>query len=240
MQRFIARSPVSKKLLNTLRISSRLPINILVVGEEGSGKMTLVREVFPDLAFHNIDEIKDYKELPEKFGIADLHNATDIRQIMERLKEHTIIALSEVSKSEYEEFFPVILQLPPLSERPEDFEELASFYTKQVQKELGLENFEPKNIPRQYNAIELKREIFKEAILQTLSEEEMLLFMERFIEKKLPMDYKELLYMFEIPLLKAAKRKFKSALAISKALGLNRATLTKKLKRYENQLQDKG
>ncbi|BAF69604.1 Fis family transcriptional regulator [Nitratiruptor sp. SB155-2] len=238
MQRFIARSPVSKKLLNTLRISSRLPVNILVVGEEGSGKMTLVKEVFPDLAFYSVEDVKNWKDLPQKFGIADLHNAIDIQRIMEEFEEHTIIALSEVSKSEYEEFFPVILHLPPLSERPEEFDELFSLYAKQVQKELGLESFEPKNIPRHYNAIELKQRMFKEAILQTLSEEEMLLFIERFLEKKLPMDYKDMLYIFEIPLLKAAKRKYKSALAISKALGLNRATLTKKLKKYENRLKN--
>ncbi|MDR1615032.1 MAG: hypothetical protein LBS26_05645, partial [Campylobacteraceae bacterium] len=42
-------------------------------------------------------------------------------------------------------------------------------------------------------------------------------------------DYRRLLYIFDIPLLRAGFKKFRSQLAISKNFGLNRNTLRKKI-----------
>jgi hypothetical protein len=63
--------------------------------------------------------------------------------------------------------------------------------------------------------------------------------LERHLEKRLEEGYKNLLYLFDMPFFKAAKKRYKSVLAISKAVKLNRATVQGKMKRC-GLLQDKG
>ncbi|MBD3830017.1 MAG: Fis family transcriptional regulator, partial [Arcobacter sp.] len=48
--------------------------------------------------------------------------------------------------------------------------------------------------------------------------------------------YKDLSYIFEVPLLKAATKKYKSQVQVAKHLGLNRITLRKKLEIYKDLL----
>ncbi len=235
MQKFVAKSKQSRKILNTLRMSSHLPINILIVGERGTGKKSLVREVFDDISFFPAKEITRQDRLPKTIGVYDLHEVSDIAKFFEDMQERRVIALSEDFKPAYEEFFPVILELPPLKERPEDYEELKRYYIEEIKNEMGIEELSC-DVPNANNAIELKRAILKEAVLSTMDEEEILGLLEKFIDKKLPISYKEWLYIYELPLLRAAKKRYKSALAMSKALGLNRATLTSKLQKYKNKL----
>ncbi len=61
--------------------------------------------------------------------------------------------------------------------------------------------------------------------------------MEKHLENRLEEGYKNLLYLFDVPILRAAKRKYRSNLAISKALDLNRATVTAKMKKYEELIE---
>ena len=238
MDRFIAKSPSSQKIINTLRISAKLPVNILVVSEPGSGKMTLVKEVFEDLNFYKPQDIKNAEGLPSTVGIEKLQNAKNLSELMRTLAGHRVIALSDEMKSDYEDFFPVILNLPPLSERPEDLEELVKVYLSQAKKDLEIQADIELDLPEKINAIELKREIYKQLLFQTVSDEEFLEYIEAFLKKRLPASYKDLLSIFEVPLLRAAKKEYKSTLAMSKVLELNRATLTKKLQKYKDLLQD--
>ena len=48
--------------------------------------------------------------------------------------------------------------------------------------------------------------------------------------------YKDLSYIFEVPLLKASTKKYKSQVQVAKHLGLNRITLRKKLEIYKDLL----
>ncbi len=237
MQHFIARSQSSKKVLNTLRISANLPVNILIVGEKGSGKRTLAKEVFEDLEFFTPDQIEQMQNYPTTIGIEDLGQLRNPASFFDNLHGHRIVALAEELKPELEEYFPVILYLPPLSQRPEDFEALKNYYIHQAKKDLGLEEFECEVGP-ELNAIQLRRHIYKKAVLTTLGQEEVMEFLEEFFSKKLPKEYKEFTKYLDVPLLKAAKKRYGSVLAMAKALRLNRATLTTKLERYG--LKDKG
>ena len=71
-------------------------------------------------------------------------------------------------------------------------------------------------------------------MLKSLTDEDMKESLEYFILQKLKdnKDYKELLEIFEIPLLKAAKHQFKSQLQMATNLKINRITLRKKLDHY--------
>lgn len=231
MQHFIARSESSKKLLNTLRISANLPVNILIVGERGSGKRTLAKEVFEDLDFYTPAQLGQLQNYPSTLGIEEIESVRNLASFFENLQGRRIIALAEELHPEMEEYFPVILHLPPLSQRPEDFEALKSYYIQQAKKDLELGEFACE-VPRELNAIELRKEIYKKAVLKALTDEEVMEFLEGFFEKKLPDEYKSFVKYLDVPLLKAAKKRYGSVLAMAKALRLNRATLTTKLKKY--------
>jgi DNA-binding protein Fis len=57
------------------------------------------------------------------------------------------------------------------------------------------------------------------------------MFLERYLSEHLEGEnsYKDLLYLFEVPLIKASTKKYKSQVQVAKHLGLNRITLRKKL-----------
>ncbi|MRI84276.1 MAG: hypothetical protein C6I00_07640 [Nitratiruptor sp.] len=234
---FVARSPKSQKVLNTLRVSANLPVNILVWGEEGTGKRTLVEEVFKDLVPVSVDEVDGALE-GELYHIYDLHRCGDPKRLLERLNGKRIIATANDYREVYEELFPIILHLPPLKERPEDLEELTRRYVQEAKRDFQLEDFVWEMEPDlSKNAISLKRSIFTQAVLSSLKEEELMQLLERFLGERLEEGYKQLLYLFEVPLFRAAKRRYRSTLAISKALQLNRATVTNRLLRYKELIE---
>ncbi len=231
---FIAKSPVSQKIVNTLRVSANLPVNILVWGEPGTGKRTLVETIFKDIMRISVDEVKEHIPKNKDIYIYDLHRCNKLDSLMEQLKEHRVIATSNDFNKRYEEYFPILLHIPPLKDRPEDLELLTKHYIQEVSRDFDTQIDERQiKINLNQNAISLKRSILTYAVLSSLDEEQMMDLLQRQLEPRLEEGYKNLLYLFEVPLLKAAKKRFRSILAISKALGLNRATVTSKINRYK-------
>ncbi len=237
MESFVAKSPQSVKILNVMRVSASLPVNILIEGEKGTGKETLVHTVFKNIAKYSAKELEDVKPEAKEIFIRDFENIADVITFMNRFKSYRIIAATTEYKEVYEQFFPVRIHIPPLKDRPEDLEELKRLYLHKVKKE-----FELDSMPQEFeldlskNAISLKRSIYERALFEKLDEERFMELSEEFLKNRVEMGYKELLRYFEIPLLRAAKKRYKSALAMSRILKLNRATLTAKLKRYESKL----
>ncbi len=215
-----------------MRVSAHLPVNIMIIGEVGTGKETLVTTVMPDIVKLNADEVD--KEIQyESLFIRDFENIKDVIAFMKKYEDKRIIAASTEYRSIYDEFFPVIITIPPLSQRPEDLQELKRLYIQRVKEEFELESFEEDfEVDLSKNALSLKRTIYERALFEMIDEKRIMQLLEEFLEDKIEMGYKDLLYLFEIPLLRAAKKKYRSALAMSKALQLNRATLTNKLKKY--------
>ena len=220
-----------------MRVSANLPVNIMIIGEVGTGKETLVNTVMPTIAKMNANEVID-KDLDMKsLFIRDFENIKDVIAFMKRHEDKRIIAASTEYRSSYDEFFPVIITIPPLSQRQEDLEELKRHYIQRVKEEFELESFEEDfEVDLSKNALSLKRSIYERALFEMIDEKRIMKLLEEFMADKIERGYKELLYLFEIPLLRAAKKKYKSALAMSKALQLNRATLTTKLKKYETKV----
>ncbi|MRI59298.1 MAG: hypothetical protein C6H99_07320 [Epsilonproteobacteria bacterium] len=237
MESFIAKSPQSIKVLNVLRVSATLPVNILIEGERGTGKETLVNTVFKNIPKFSVKDLEEHRPQDKEIFIRDFENVSDVMSFMGRFKEYRIIAASTKSKELYEDYFPVRIFIPPLSQRPEDLEELKRIYIQKAMREFELEKMpEQFDLDLSANAISLKRSIYERALLEKLDEGRFMRLCEEFFASRLERGYRELLSFFEIPLLRAAKKRYKSALAISKVLGLNRATLTSKLKKYQSKL----
>ncbi|BCD67202.1 sigma 54-interacting transcriptional regulator [Nitratiruptor sp. YY09-18] len=236
MQYFIAKSPQSIKALNVLRAAANLPVNIAIIGERGTGKEALVNEIFPKITHYSIASLPENIEAKELF-IRDFENVENMHLFMQKMRGKRLVVASTLHNDAIDEFFPVQVTLPPLKERPEDLEELKKTYMQKVKEEFKLEKFPEDFIPDlQSNAISLKKSIYEKALLASFDEKKVMELLEDYLQTRVDEGYKELLYIFEVPLLRAAKKRFKSALAMSKALGLNRATLTKKLQKYSSKL----
>ncbi len=239
MDSFVALSPQSAKALSVLRVSASLPINIMIVGQKGTGKETLVNTVFKNIAKYSVQDLERTLPKEKEIFIRDFEKIAEVGLFMKKMQGVRVIAASNVAKDIYTDFFPVIVTIPPLAQRPEDLQELKRRYIQKVKEEFELEHMsEDFSLDLQKNAISLKKSIYEQALLECMDTKSLQRILEKFLEPQLEKGYKALLPLFEIPLLRAAKKRYKSALAMSKALQLNRATLTTKLKRYEKELTE--
>ncbi len=252
MDKFIAKSNSSKKALKSATLASTLPVNILIVGEEGVGKKLLSKEISKNGYSFDIQKfqilIKENKINFDNYNELILYNvekANNLIGLMKLLNRYNIkvIATSTLFKDFYNEFFLVIINIPPLLERREDLEELKRVYLEEAKEVFHLEEIPKSNnieIDISKNGLSLKKSIFKSILFNSIKENELKKIIENFIyqefEKK--SSYKELLKLFEIPLLRASQRKYKSQLQMAKNLKLNRITLRKKLDSYKEELID--
>ena len=236
MQQFIAKSPSSIKVYNVVKAAAKLPVNIMIIGEMGTGKETLVSTLFDKIPHYSVAAMPENIESETVF-VRDFENVQDVIAFMRRYEGVRIIAAATDERAIYEEYFPIVVTIPPLRERPEDVQALKEAYIKKAREEFELDHFDedfPVDLSK--NAISLKRSVYERALFATIDEAKMMQMLEEFLEPRIEEGYKELLRIFEIPLLRAAKKRFRSALAMSKALQLNRATLTAKLKKYSTKV----
>jgi len=240
--KFIAKSESSKKLLNIAQMSSSLPVNIIISGETGVGKKILARTILPDAP------ILDGKVLEESINnktidldqyseiiIQDINGILNKIEFLENLTSIKIVATATFLPADIEASFAIKIDIPPLKDRPEDLKELTKFYLEEANSIYGSNIKEDTlNINLETNGISLKKSIFKETFLKSMNDEDMKLSLEKFIYNKLDEEYnyKDLLEVFEIPLLKASKKKYKSQLQMANNLQINRITLRKKIDAY--------
>lgn len=248
MNKFIAKSESSKKLLNIAQISSSLPVNILIIGPKGVGKKILAQNILPDASIFDartleetlINKTANIEEYVEII-ITNIEQVVNKKEFLERLIHIKVVATSTYLPQDIEASFAVKLDIPPLEERKEDLEELIKIYLKEA-KEIYEIDIESKDIDIDLstNGVSLKKSIFKNSILKSLKDEDMSYSLEQFILNKLKKEYnyKDLLEYFEIPLLKAAKKEYKSQLQMANKLQINRITLRKKIDQYSAELEN--
>ena len=242
MEQFIAISQSSQKILKIAKMSAELPINVIILGQTGVGRKVLANEILPGIQSFdartlekmilskNIN-LKDYNALI----IYDLNKVLNKEEFLERLKGIKLVATSFLDTSKYINDFAIKLEIPPLEERPEDLEALIDLYTKEAIKIYSsIETPKNINIDISGNAITLKQSIYKSILLKSMTKQEIMATLNDFFinEFKDERNYKQLLEVFEIPLLKAAKKVYKSQLQMANKLNINRITLRKKLHKY--------
>ena len=124
--------------------------------------------------------------------------------------------------------------LPPLSQREEDVELLIEKFAQEASllfgsdEDFSITNFKP---DLTQNASSLRRQVMISYLLQDIQDIELMDIMENYLYNKLGSnsDYRNFLYLYEAPLIRAGLNKFKSQLQLSDKLGLNRNTLRKKI-----------
>jgi len=248
MDEFVAFSKASQDTLKIAMLSSDLPVNIILVGEKAVGKNHLAKIIAPnakifeavDLENKSIKSSIDYNSFSEII-INNIHKISSTKNLIQELEQHSIkvIATTTEYKDSYDELFQVKIDVPSLKDREEDVEFLTQKYINEAKRLFLIEGDIPKvTIDLSNNAISLKKSIYSSILFDSLNKEAIMELLESFLYKEFEHTtaYRDLLPIFEVPLLKAGKRAFKSQLQMSKKFDINRNTLRKKLS--ENGLDD--
>jgi len=168
--------------------------------------------------------------------IFDVDKIINKSEFFDNCKNIKIIATSTNDLNEYSAVFAVKLQISNMYINNEDFNEIKNIYIKEACLLSGLENIDESELfyDLSDNGHSLKKSIYKQIFINSMNENDLMNSFENYLyhEVKENKTYKDLLSIFEIPLLNASKRAFKSQLKMSSQLNINRITLRKKLNQY--------
>lgn len=250
MQEYIAQDEISREILNSAKLLQAVNVNALILGEMGVGKKSLAKFILPKSEIYEAknlqkdiaDEIINIQN--DAIIIDKINELTNIDLFLNWLNENNIriiaISNSDNLNQKLKDIFSINLEIPSLIKRGEDTKELVSKFSKEASSILDMPLI-PSNkliVNLSNNAHSLRKSIYFSYLFETIGEHEILMFLEKYLGENLRGEnsYKDLLYLFEVPLLKASMDKYKSQVQMAKHLGLNRITLRKKLEIHKDLL----
>ncbi|AXX94031.1 MULTISPECIES: sigma 54-interacting transcriptional regulator [Arcobacter] len=250
MQEYIAKDSISKEILNSAKLLQAVEVNALILGENGVGKKSLAKYILPQSEIYEAknlqkDIVDDVLTLQNEAIIIDkINEITNIDIFLKWIEENSIriIAISptENLNQKLKDIFSINLEIPVLSKREEDTKALVNKFSQEASAILDMPLIPQSKliINISNNSHSLRKSIYFSYLFETIGEHEILMFLEKYISENLygENSYKDLSYIFEVPLLKAATKKYKSQVQVAKHLGLNRITLRKKLEIYKDLL----
>ncbi len=247
--KFIAVSEASKEALKTATLLRSLTINALIRGEKGVGKKTLASYILPSAPIVNARKYEELLSLlhsEREIIVVGLENVANIKVVLEKAMQHhvRIVATADENYTHklLEEFFIIDFTIPPFSQREKDILPLVERFLSEFELLMGKQirfDFESFEADLSENAYSLKKQILLAFIFEEMGEKEMMQLMYDFLYEKLGSnnDYKNFLYLYEVPLIKAGLKRFKSQLQLAEKLGLNRNTLRKKISENKEYLK---
>ncbi len=235
---FIANSRASKEALKSANILKSLGINVLIEGPKGSGKETLSKYISSEaiVVKNSLNDIDKIGKNSNDIIILNIENCKNLHSLEAISKKYRIIATSnQPTKSDIiDKIFPIKIYLPPFSERKEDILPLAKKFLEEAKEifaeEISLE-LENIDFDLSENGDSIKKTVFFNYFIKNIKDTQIIECLEDFLKEKIGTgnDYKEFLYLYEVPLIKAGFKKFKSQLKMAEMFGLNRNTLRKKI-----------
>ncbi len=237
---FLSSSPQIAKITKALSLTRSLFVSSLLVGEEHTGKKTLMKTLYPNTTYVDASQEEELFTALQNNNELIIYNFEHIKDIESLDFEHKrIVAISNSTKNrgKLTKFFAFIYEMPTIQNR-EDLNELIDYFQEKILKELMLENsikLDKSNLDLSLNLKSLKASISKQLILKSVKEQEIKQLLYDYLYQEIEGNnaYREHLGLFEEPLLKAGLSKYKSQLKLAGILGLNRNTLRKKLQEYE-------
>lgn len=238
---FITASEASYQAFKTATLLKTLTVNALIMGEVGVGKKSLASFILPDASIidaSNFDELLVALESSNEIIITNIDNSPNLERLVESINDNEVRVIATSKQSLNNEFidelFSIKFDIPPLKDRIEDVELLVSKFAKEASELFGgdekfnIKNFKP---DLSQNADSLRRQVMINYLLQDIRDVELMDIIENYLYDKLGSnsDYRNFLYLYEVPLIRAGLNKFKSQLQLSDKLGLNRNTLRKKI-----------
>ena len=238
---FITLSSASKEAFKTATLLKTLNVNSLITGEDGVGKKSLAKYILPNATIvdaSDFDESITALNSTNQIILVNLHNSPNLNIVIDTIAKNNIrvIATSKeyIENENLDELFSVKFGIPPLSKRPEDVNALIEIFSNEALQlfdgtsEFKSINFTP-DLSR--NSSSLRRQVMINYLLEDIQDNELMDIIEQYLSDKIGSnsDYRDYLYLYEAPLIKAGLKKFKSQLQLSDKLGLNRNTLRKKI-----------
>ncbi len=250
MQNFIAEDEISKEILNSAKLLQAVQVNALILGNAGTGKKSLAKYILPNSDIYEAKNLQrdisdDVLHLQNEAIIIDkINELTNIDLFLKWLEDNNIrvIAISNTENlnQKLKDIFSINLEIPNLNKREEDTKALVNKFSQEASSILDLAKISSSKliVNISNNTHSLRKSIYFSYLFETIGEHEILMFLEKYLSENLRGEnsYKDLSYIFEVPLLKASTKKYKSQVQVAKHLGLNRITLRKKLEIYKDLL----
>jgi len=249
---FVTASEASHQALKTATLLKTLTVNALIMGETGVGKKSLASFILPEASLFDasdFDELLLSLESCSEAIITNIDRSPNIKRLIQAIRDNGVRVVATSRHSFTNEFiddlFSVKFDIPPLKEREEDVKLLINLFQKEASilfdsdQKLTAMSFIP---DLSQNAQSLKRQVMVNYLLQDIQEKELMEIVQNYLADKLGSnsDYRKYLYLYEVPLIKAGLKKFKSQLQLSDKLGLNRNTLRKKISENKQYLGDEN
>ncbi len=226
-----------EKITRGLTLSKSLLLSSILIGEPYTGKLTLVRTIYPQALYVDAQEGEALQHALTHHEEIVIYNFEAVKNLSSLdLQNKRIIAIANRidNMKMVEEHFAFIYQMPPLRERKSEVEELAQTMSHRIKEELMLEGeleIDISKLDLRQNFKSFKISLYKEMIKKSLGPEdfEEMLFTYFLEHMEGNNAYHHYLPLFEVPLIKAGLQKYHSQLKLSQVLGLNRNTLRKKI-----------
>jgi DNA-binding NtrC family response regulator len=246
MQEFIAVSEISKEIKNSAELLKSLDINALITGQRGVGKKSLAKYITQDSNIYSAKSLQD--DITDNVIsisnctviIENIDEITNIDLFINWVENNAIKVIATSKKDDLNEklsdLFSITIEIPPLDTRKEDIKPLANKFAREASDILGIEEKPSKLIVNtSQNAYSLRKSIFFSYLFESIGENEIMMLLENYILDNMEGEntYRDFVYLFEAPLLRASQKKFKSQVQMAKNLGLNRITLRKKLELHK-------
>jgi len=236
---FLSNLPQIDNIVKGFTLTKSLFVSSLLVGEEHTGKKTLIQTIFPNSIYidaNNSEELFSALENHDEIIIYNFEKLLDLDSLNFENKRIIAIANHIENRAKIEKKFAFIYQMPTIKER-EDREELIRYFQNKIQEELMLDKeiaLDLEKLDFSQNIRSLKASIYKQLMSRTLSSDEIESILFEYLMDSIDGNnaYREHLYLYEKPLIKAGLQKYKSQLKLSNILGLNRNTLRKKIQEH--------
>lgn len=244
---FLAFSRASKEALKSANILKSIDANALIEGEIGVGKTTLAKHIITSTIIDGSEPIETILKLISQTNRLIIKNFDKIKQydrLDDALKRYKTRIIATSTTTLYEKisdrFFSLKIYLPPLREREEDIYPLAKKFFKEACENFFVEcdmQMDVSSFSLEKNCYSLKMSVYKAVIEKFYDENDMLRLTEEMLSERVlsPNSYRENLYLYDVPIIRAGLKRFKSQLQVANELGINRNTLRKKindLKKY--------
>jgi len=247
---FLAHSNSLQEVVKSANLLKSLPINALIRGEIGTGKKTLASIILPNAIIvdgQNTQYLNSLIESQEQIIIENFDKVGNYDYLKHLLINNNVriigITQKEIKKDIFDKFFTIELFIPPLNERLEDVKPLVEKFVKDISiifDDMENQDILIESLDLSKNIYSLKKSIFTQYVLKNLTQYDIINYLENFFKNNLEgsNDYRDFLYLYEVPLLKAGLEKFQNQSRLSQVLGLNRNTLRKKLEENKEKLKN--
>ncbi|MEA1918167.1 MAG: Fis family transcriptional regulator [Campylobacterota bacterium] len=247
---FLTASNASIEAFKTANLLKSLFINLLIVGERGVGKKQLASYILPNapiISAQNHNELISAIESSDEVIISNIDKSSNLQIVVENISKFKpkviIIGSSNTDYKQLNDICGINISLPPLSQRLEDAKLLLNEFILEAEKLFDTSyslDIDINELDLSQNAISLKKQIFFRVMMQGIDENEIMSLIEHYLNDKIgtQSDYRNFIYLYEVPLINAGFKKFGSQFKMSDMFGLNRNTLRKKISENSKYLKD--